>query len=70
MEKLSVYVVQSNEMSTKCEINIRKKCGEKVVMFILDLLQNYTACVDTGLPLEDDHVMFIICRRFVNGLSA
>jgi hypothetical protein len=39
-------------MFKKREINISEKCGEKVVTFVLNLVPNYTAYVDTGLPLR------------------
>jgi hypothetical protein len=36
-------------MFTKHEINMGEKCGEKAVMSVLNLVQNYTAYVDKGL---------------------
>jgi len=36
-------------MFKKHEINIAEKCGEKLAMLILNLVQNYTAYVDKGL---------------------
>jgi hypothetical protein len=38
-------------MFTEHEINTGEKCGEKVAMLILNLVQNYTVYVDNGLRL-------------------
>lgn len=38
-------------MFAEHEINAGEKCGEKVAMLVLNLVQNYTAYVDKGLRL-------------------
>jgi len=45
------YITQSSEMFAEHEINAGEKCGEKVAMLVLNLVQNYTAYVDKGLRL-------------------